>query len=305
MQEKYEKCFFFIADYHSLTTHPDAKELPENVKRALSTYLGCGLDPEKCVLYKQSDIPQTAELYLILNMFAYKGELEKVSTFKDKIRQKNQTVNAGLLTYPVLMAADIIIHKASSVPVGKDQEQHLEMSRTFAQRFNHTYNQEYFPLPKAVSLSKELVKIPSLSGEGKMSKSDANPNNAIYLDDENDLIIKKIKKAKTDSGPTEKNSPISPELENLLQLMHYVSSPETIATTIDQYKSCTIRYGDLKKQLGEDMVAFIEPIRERINRIYKDDDYLYDIGKKGAEQAAASASKTIDEVRSIIGINSY
>src|SRR6476620_11267127 len=147
MQDEYQ-CFFMVADLHSLTTHPDTKELKVNVHRVLSENIACGLDPEKVALYCQSHVPETAELYLLLNMLAYKGELEKTTTFKDKVRQHPENVNAGLLTYPVLQAADIILQRATLVPVGKDQEQHLEMSRNFANRFNHRYS-EVLPLPQA------------------------------------------------------------------------------------------------------------------------------------------------------------
>ncbi len=143
-------CYFFIADYHSLTTHPTPSDLHGNVKQVLVEYLACGLDPEKSTLYIQSDLPETAELYLLLNMNAYVGELERCTSFKEKIRKQPENINAGLLTYPTLMAADIILHRATKVPVGKDQEQHLEMTRTFARRFNRIYNHEYFPEPVAL-----------------------------------------------------------------------------------------------------------------------------------------------------------
>ena len=165
-------CYFFIADYHSLTTHPTPGDLYGNVRQVMVEYLAAGLDPEKCTLYIQSDVPETAELYLFLNMNAYIGELERCTSFKDKIRQQPQNVNAGLLTYPTLMAADILIHKATKVPVGKDQEQHLEMTRQFSNRFNRMYNVEYFTEPQAFNFGNELVKIPGLNGTGKMGKSE-------------------------------------------------------------------------------------------------------------------------------------
>ena len=150
-------CFFFIADYHSLTTHPNPADLHQNVRQVLVEYLACGLDPEACTLYIQSDLPQIPELYMLLNMHAYMGELERVASFKEKARTQPNNINAGLLTYPVLMAADIIIHKATKVPVGKDQEQHLEMARTFGNRFNRMYQQEIFPEPYAFNYGKELI----------------------------------------------------------------------------------------------------------------------------------------------------
>ena len=169
MQEEYH-CYFMVADWHSLTTHPDTKELRSSVMRVLAENIAAGIDPNKACLYLQSRIPEIAELYLLLNMLAYKGELEKTSSFKEKVRLQPDNVNAGLLTYPVLQAADIMIHRAKYVPVGKDQEQHLEMVRNFAQRFNYRYG-ELFPEPEAFNFGEELVKVPSLDGAGKMSKS--------------------------------------------------------------------------------------------------------------------------------------
>src|SRR5215207_7423069 len=168
MQEAYD-CYFFMADWHSLTTHPDTKELRNSVLSVVAENIAAGLDPEKVCLYVQSSLPEIAELYLYLNMMAYKGELEKTTTFKDKVRLQPDNVNAGLLTYPVLMTADIIIHRAKYVPVGKDQEQHLEIARNFAQRFNHRYG-ELFPEPLAFKFGEDLIKIPSLDNTGKMSK---------------------------------------------------------------------------------------------------------------------------------------
>ncbi|MEE1301294.1 MAG: tryptophan--tRNA ligase, partial [Bacteroidales bacterium] len=165
LQEK-ENCFFFIADYHSLTTHPNPQDLHQRVRTILAQYIACGLDPEKATIYVQSQVPETAELYMFLNMNAYLGELERVTSFKDKVRQNPQNVNAGLLTYPTLMAADIILHKATHVPVGKDQEQHLEMTRTFAGRFNRMYGVDYFPEPVAYNFTGELIKVPGLDGSG-------------------------------------------------------------------------------------------------------------------------------------------
>src|SRR5215203_5003318 len=203
MQEQYD-CYFFVADWHSLTTHPDTKELRNSVLRVLAENIAAGLDPQKVCLYVQSSVPEIAELYLLINMLAYKGELEKTVTFKDKVRQQPNNVNAGLLTYPVLQAADILIHRASYVPVGKDQEQHLEMARNFAQRFNHRYT-ELFPEPQAFNFGKDLIKVPSLDGTGKMSKSE-NEAATIYLSDSDEMIRKKVMKAKTDSGPTQPDS---------------------------------------------------------------------------------------------------
>lgn len=302
MQDDYN-CYFFVADYHSLTTHPDPKDLRANVYRVVAENVACGLDPEKVALYAQSDIPEIPELYLMLNMLAYKGELEKVPTFKDKVRLNPDNVNAGLLTYPVLMTADILIHKAMHVPVGKDQEQHIEMARNFAQRFNHRYG-DLFPEPYPFNFGSNLVKVPSLDGNGKMSKSE-NMNATLFLADDDDTIRKKVMKAKTDSGPTEPNSEMPEYIQNVFQLLNLVSSEETIETFTKNYNECTIRYGDLKKQLAEDMVAFIAPIRERAQALQADEAQIQKILKEGAEKARESASKTIAEARKAIGISYY
>lgn len=302
MQEQNE-CYFMVADWHSLTTHPDTKELKENVKRVFAENIACGLDPDKVALYCQSHVPQTAELYLYLNMLAYKGELEKTTTFKDKVRAHPDNVNAGLLTYPVLMAADILLFRARYVPVGKDQEQHLEMARNFANRFNHRYG-EVFPEPAAFNFGGELVKVPSLDGTGKMSKSE-NQNATIYLADTDEVIKKKVMKAKTDQGPTEPNSVKPDYIENLFQLMRLMSSPDTVKKFEDDFNGCTIRYGDLKKQLGEDIAKFVAPIRERAAAIQNDEVYLKNVMLKGAEKARGSAQKTIEIVRQAMGLNYF
>jgi tryptophanyl-tRNA synthetase len=302
MQEDYE-CFFMVADLHSLTTHPDTKDLKVNVHRVLAENIACGLDPEKVALYCQSHLYQTSELYLYLNMLAYKGELEKTPTFKDKVRQHPDNVNAGLLTYPVLMAADILIHRAKYVPVGKDQEQHLEIARNYVNRFNHRYS-EVFPEPIAFNFNHKLIKVPSLDGGGKMSKSE-NQMATLYLSDEDDAIRKKIMKAKTDSGPTENNSQKPDYIENLFLLMKLVSKEATVNQYEKQFGNCTIRYGDMKKQLAEDMVHFISPIRKKVNEILNNESYLQKVMKQGAEKASASAEATMKEVRNAMGLNYF
>ncbi|MHC1708765.1 MAG: tryptophan--tRNA ligase [Bacteroidales bacterium] len=303
MQEV-DHCYFFIADYHSLTTHPTPADLHGNIKTVLSEFLASGLDPEKATLYVQSDIHEVAELYLLLNMNAYLGELLRCTSFKDKARTQPENVNAGLLTYPTLMAADIILHKAHKVPVGKDQEQHLEMTRTFAKRFNRMYNIEYFPEPVAYNFGDALVKIPGLDGSGKMGKSEGE-GNAIFLADTPEVIRKKVMRAVTDAGPIEPNQPKTQAVENLFELLKALSAPETLAYFEEEYNNCRIRYGDLKKQLAEDIITFTKPIRERILEISSDHEYLKKVTKMGADKARESASATIREVREIIGFKSF
>lgn len=302
MQEEFE-CFFMVADLHSLTTHPDTKELKANVHRVLAENIACGLDPNKAAFFCQSHIPQISELYLYLNMLAYKGELEKTTTFKDKVRQHPENVNAGLLTYPVLMSADILVHRASFVPVGKDQEQHLEMARNYAQRFNFRYG-NVFPEPQAFNYGETLLKIPSLDGSGKMSKSE-NKMATLYLADEDEMIRKKVMKAKTDSGPVKPNTPKPDYIENIFLLMKLVCTVDVLRKFEADYNNCTIRYGDLKKQLAEDMVNFIAPIRNKVDAILADDTGLKAIMEQGAEKANKSAAATMQLVRQAMGLKYY
>jgi tryptophanyl-tRNA synthetase len=303
MQHEY-RCFFFIADYHSLTTHPTPHNLHQSVRQALVEYLACGIDPEACTIYVQSDLPETAELYLLLNMNAYVGELERVASFKEKIRKHPDNINAGLLTYPVLMAADILIHKASKVPVGKDQEQHLEMTRTFGNRFNRLYQNDYFPEPVAFNFGENLVKVPGLDGSGKMGKSESE-GNALFLKDEPEEIRKKIMRAVTDSGPTTPNAEKPASIENLFSLMKLVSSIDTVNHFEDTFNNCTIRFGDMKKQLAEDMVNFLKPISEKIKEINSDNHYLKKVAAQGKEKAKESAGKTLNDVRNMIGFKNF
>jgi len=295
-------CYFFIADLHSLTTHPKPADFHGNVRRVLAEYLAAGLHPDSATLFVQSDVPEISELYVLLNMLAYKGELERTPSFKDKVRKQEDNVNAGLLTYPVLMASDILAHRATKVPVGKDQGQHLEMTRVFARRFNNFYGVEVFPEPTAYNFGNDLIKIPGLDGTGKMGKSEGN---GIYLSDDEKTITKKVMRAVTDSGPTEPNSPMPESIQNIFTILEVVSTPNTVADFRAKYNDCTIRYGDLKKQLAEDICKITLPIRERIEQLYADNDYLRKIARQGAEKARASASATLKEVRKTMGIISF
>jgi tryptophanyl-tRNA synthetase len=322
MQHEY-RCFFFIADLHSLTTHPTPTDLHDNVRKVLAEYLACGLDPEASTIYVQSDVPEISEMYLLMNMNAYVGELQRTTTFKEKVRKQPDNVNAGLLTYPVLMATDILIHRANKVPVGKDQKPHLEITAKYARRFNQIYKVDYFPEPEAFNFGKELVKVPGLDGSGKMGKSEGN---GIYLIDDPKVIRKKVMSAVTDAGPIpppsqetlkaidnvykelnkQQLNPIKSEpVKNLFTLMKIVSTPDTYKFYNDKYNSYEIRYGDMKKQLAEDIVNYLTPIRERIQDIYNDNDYLRKVVNMGAEKARESASKTLKDIREIIGFRNF
>lgn len=324
MQDDYN-CMYFLADLHALTTHPDPKMLHENVRNIMAEYLAAGLDPEKVTLFVQSDVPEVSELYLLLNMHVGIGELMRTTSFKDKARkalgisrdenesdadfehqiigaETNKRVNAGLLTYPTLMAVDILIQKAHKVPVGKDQEQHLELTRRFARRFNSFYGVDLFPEPVNFNFTGESIKVPGLDGSGKMGKSEGN---CIYLIDDDKTLRKKVMRAVTDEGPKEPNSPVSEPIKNLFMLMELASTPDTVQHFRQAYADCSIRYGDLKKQLAEDLLKITTPIRERINEIKADEAFMGRILRQGAERARENAAKTLAEVREIMGIRKF
>lgn len=317
MQDDYD-CRYFVADLHALTTHPDAGMLHDNVKDILAEYLAAGLDPDKNTIYVQSDVPEISEMYLLMNMHVGIGELMRTASFKDKARkalgiksdgdeiekeiignQTNQRVNAGLLTYPTLMAVDILIHHADLVPVGKDQEQHLELTRRFARRFNSFYKTDYFCEPFNFNFGAAAVKVPGLDGSGKMGKSEGN---CIFLIDDEKTLRKKVMRAVTDEGPKVPNQEVSEPIRNLFTLMDLVSAPDVAEHYRQAYADCSIRYGDLKKQLAEDILKVTLPIRERILDIRGNDEYLSKVVKQGAERARETAAKTLAEVREIMGI---
>ena len=324
LQDIYD-CNFFIADLHALTTNPDPQQLHASVKQILAEYLAAGIDPEKATIFIQSDVPEVAEMYLLLNMHVGIGELMRTTSFKDKARkclgigpakddddeafekqiigaETNKRVNAGLLTYPTLMAVDILIQKATKVPVGKDQEQHLELTRRFARRFNSFYGVDFFPEPQNFNFGAAAVKVPGLDGSGKMGKSEGN---CIYLVDNPKTLKKKVMRAVTDEGPKEPNSPVSEPIANLFSLLELTSTPEIVKQYKDAYADCSIRYGDLKKQLAEDILKVTTPIRERVNDILADEDYLRKVVNRGAEKARERASKTLAEMRQIMGIRRF
>ncbi len=326
MQDDYD-CNFFIADLHALTTNPDPNQLHASVKQILAEYLAAGLDPDKATLFIQSDVPEIPELYLLLNMHVGIGELMRTTSFKDKARKMlgigpkengaaddeafekeiigadtNKRVNAGLLTYPTLMAVDILIQKAKWVPVGKDQEQHLELTRRFARRFNSFYNVDFFVEPQNFNFGAAAVKVPGLDGSGKMGKSEGN---CIYLVDDPKVLRKKVMRAVTDEGPKEPNQPVSEPIANLFTLLELTSTPDIVQQYKDAYADCSIRYGDLKKQLAEDILKVTTPIREHINDILANEEYLRKVVARGAEKARARAADTLAQVRQIMGIRKF
>ncbi len=297
MQDQYQ-CMFFIADWHSLTTHPKPENIQASARTILAEYLACGIDPQKAPIYIQSDVKETLELYLYFNMNMYLGELERVTTFKEKARQQPDNVNAGLLTYPTLMAADVLQHRAHKVPVGKDQEQNMEMMRKCARRFNNIYGVEFFPEPQNFYFGEKALKVPGLDGSGKMGKS---TGNCIYLRDDEKTITKKVMKAVTDAGPTEPNSPKPEVIENLFTFLSIASTPDTYQYFDEQWNNCTLRYGDLKKQIAHDLCEIVAPIRAKIEDYSANTELLDKVAREGAEVARASASETLKAVREIIG----
>ena len=297
MQDEYD-CMFFIADWHSLTTQPKPEDIRQSVKTILAEYLSCGINPEKAVIYIQSDVRETLELYLYLNMNAYLGELGRVTTFKEKARKQPNNVNAGLFTYPTLMAADILQPNALKVTVGKDQQQNMEMARKCARRSNNIHGVDYFPEPQDLTESEEAIKIPGLDGAGKMGKSDGN---CIYLCDDDKTITAKVKKALTTTGASEPNSPKPDCIENLFTFLNLCCGKEVYDFYNEQWNTCCIRFGDMKKQLAHDLCQIISPIRERILQYQSDNDLLETIAERGAEKARESAAKTLREVREIVG----
>lgn len=301
IQDSYD-CYFFIADLHSLTTHPHPDDFHANVKTILAEYLAAGLDPEKSAIFVQSSVPEICELYVLLNMLAYKGELERTASFKDKVRKNPDNVNAGLLTYPVLMAADILVHNAKWVPVGKDQEQHLEIARLLARRFNNSYGTEVFVEPQNMDFGKGAIKVPGLDGSGKMGKSEGN---GIYLYDDEKTITKKVMKAVTDSGPTQPFSEMPEPIKNIFSLLELVSDTDTVQYFKDKYNDCSIRYGDLKKQLAADICKTTLPIKARIDDIYNDSQYLSKVLRRGTERARESASATLKAAQKAVGFRDF
>ena len=325
IQDNYD-CNFFVADLHALTTSPDPEALHANVKNIIAEYLAAGLDPEKSTIFIQSDVPEISEMYLLLNMHVGIGELMRTASIKDKARkalglgsaadnesedafekeiigaETNKRVNAGLLTYPTLMAVDILIQKATKVPVGKDQLQHLELTRRFARRFNNFYGVDLFPEPTDFDFGGAPVKVPGLDGSGKMGKSEGN---CIYLIDEPKALRKKVMRAVTDEGPQAPDSPMSEPVANLFSLLELTSAPEVVESFRKSYADCSIRYGDLKKQLAEDILAITTPIRERVADILADDAYIANVVRRGAEKARERAAATLSEMRHIMGIRKF
>lgn len=298
LQHDYE-CYFFAVDLHTITVRQDPKELREQTYLALATYIASGIDPKQATLFVQSHIPEHAELAWIFNCFVYMGELGRMTQFKDKSARQGQNVSAGLFCYPTLMAADILLYQTHLVPVGEDQKQHLEITRDIAVRMNQTYGKDLFTLPEIYN-PPVGARIMSLQNpEAKMSKSDPDPNGAVFLMDSNDQIQKKIKRAVTDSGSEILYSADKPGLRNLIHIQSAITgkSPEAIVASY-----AGKQYGHLKVETAEIVSTAIAPIRERTQELLAEKEYLDTILKQGADRAREKARKTLTMVYDRIGL---
>ena len=298
MQEEYD-CYYMIANLHTLTVRNDPEELRNNTLKILATYIAAGLDPEKNTLFIQSQVKEHAELGWILDCYTYMGELSRMTQFKDKSAKHADNINAGLFTYPALMAADILLYQADLVPVGADQRQHLEITRDLAERFNKIYGKT-FVVPEAY-VRKESARIMGLQDPtSKMSKSASNPNDVIFIEDEPEVIIKKFKKAVTDSENKVKFDPENkPGVSNLMQIYASITGKtmEEIEKEFDNRG-----YGDFKMAVANTVAQKLKPVQEKYKQILEDKEYLEKIYTKGAENARKIAAKTLEDVKNKIGI---
>ena len=298
MQEEYD-CYYMIANLHSLTVRNDPETLRNNTLKVLAMYVAAGLDPEKNTIFIQSQVKEHAELGWILDCYTYMGELSRMTQFKDKAAKHADNINAGLFTYPALMAADILLYQANLVPVGQDQQQHLEITRDIAERFNKLYGKT-FTIPEGY-YGKASAKIMGLQDPtAKMSKSATNPNDVILLEDEPDVIIKKFKKAVTDSENKVRFDPENkPGVSNLMQIYSSITGLKMEEIEKEFENS---GYGDFKTKVAETAVAKLEPIQKKYKELLENKEYLEKIYTEGANRARKIASKTLDEVKERIGI---
>ena len=297
MQDEYD-CLFMLADLHTLTVKQDPAQLRANTYELTALYLACGLDPVKSVLFLQSHVPAHAELTWILNTVSYPGELSRMTQFKDKSLKHADNINMGLMDYPVLMAADILLYQADVVPIGADQKQHLELTRDLAVRFNNRYG-ETFKVPEAY-IGKMGAKIYSLQEPGrKMSKSDENPNGFVSMDDDEATVLRKFKRAVTDSGSEIRRGEDKPGITNLINI-YSLFSGKSAEETEREFEGAG--YADFKKRVGEAVAAGIEPIRAEKNRILKDKGYIDKLLSEGADRAAYLANKTLRKVYKKVGL---
>ena len=292
-------CFFCIANLHSLSVRQDPVKFRKKTKELLAMFIAAGLDPNECCLYIQSTVKAHAELAWILGCYSYIGELQRMTQFKDKSQKHVENINAGLFTYPVLMASDILLFQTDIVPIGKDQKQHLELTRDIAIRFNNIYG-DVFTIPEAY-IGTTGAKINSLAEpEKKMSKSDENPNGAIYLMDDKDSIIRKFKRAVTDSVGEINYSSSQPGIKNLLEI--YCSCKDIkVEDALKDFEG--LGYKQLKEAVGECVADTLEPFKNEYSRLLKDNEYIENIIKNGSEQASYFAEKTLSKVKRKVGLS--
>lgn len=296
LSDQYE-CFYGVVDLHSITVRQDPAELRKRARALLTLYIAAGLDPEKNCIYYQSHVSGHAELAWILNCFTYMGELNRMTQFKDKAAKHADNINAGLFTYPVLMAADILLYQADVVPVGADQMQHLEITRDIAQRFNGIYG-DVFTVPEAY-FGKVGAKIMSLQDPSrKMSKSDENPNASIYLMDDPDTIMRKFKRAVTDSESQILYREEQPGIKNLIDI-YCACTGKTAEETVREFDQKG--YGEFKPAVGEAVVSVLKPLQDRVAELTKDKAYIDSVIKKNGEKAQYFANKTLRKVQKKVG----
>ncbi len=296
LQEEYES-IFLVVDMHALTVKQVPSELRQRCLSFVAQYIACGIDPEKNTIVIQSHVPQHAELMWVLSSITYMGELNRMTQFKDKSKKHNTNINAGLFSYPVLMAADILLYQADVVPVGADQKQHLELARDLAKRFNHQYS-DTFKVPKPF-IPKTGGRIMSLQNpEKKMSKSDKNDNNILGLLDPPELLIKKIKRAVTDSGTDIVYDENRPGLANLLGIYAKLSD-KSMDSVVEQFYGKM--YSQFKADLSELLVETLRPVQEKYNQLMNDNGYLEDVLKNGADKSFVHARKTLSKVYRKVG----
>ncbi len=302
MSSETEEQLFCIVDQHALTTAADAENLAENTRMIAAAYIACGINPSQSAIFAQSHVPAHTELSWYLSCFSPLGWLNRMTQFKDKAGKNKESANLGLYAYPVLMAADILVYKATHVPVGEDQKQHVELARDLAGSFNNHYQQEFFPLPEPI-IEKETARIMSLrDGTKKMSKSDLSDYSRIHLLDDNDTIALKIRKAKTDSKPipsSKKELENRPEAENLIGIYAALSG-ETIDQLCSEF-SCQ-QFSAFKQALTEVIITSLSPIREKMNHLLQHHNELDKILYDGAEVANVLAEKHIKEIREVLGM---
>ncbi len=296
LEDEYE-CFYCVVDMHSITIRQDPAELRKRARALLTLYIAAGLNPEKNCIYYQSHVSAHAELAWILNCFTYMGELNRMTQFKDKAAKHADNINAGLYTYPVLMAADILLFQSDVVPVGSDQKQHLEITRDIAERFNSVYG-DVFTIPEPY-IGKQGARVMSLQEpDKKMSKSDENANASIYLMDDPDTIIRKFKRAVTDSDNEIRYSDEKPGIRNLLEI-YAAATGKSIEAVEKEFSDSG--YGEFKLAVGEAVVGLLKPIQDKFAELSKNKDYIDGIIKVNAEKANYYATKTLRKVQKKVG----